>query len=94
MSDDWTFKELDPDLRQLVEDARSHPRRSSAPQDDAYWALRGCIGHWMDAYHVERERTLLYLARITAEVRCSLDCYVLTRLQALEAAGEEETLLR
>jgi hypothetical protein len=64
--------------------------RPDTPQDDAYWQLRGLMGQWMDAYQVPRDRALLYLARMHADLRSAEDCHVLARLQALEAAVEEE----
>jgi hypothetical protein len=66
--------------------------RGDAPQDDAFWDLRGRIGEWMTQHGMYGDmfyEVALYLSRIADEVRCAHDVYVLARLKELQEAQHE-----
>lgn len=64
--------------------------RGDAPQEDAFWDLRGRIWEWMTQHGLYGEashQVALYLTRIAAEVRWAHDVHVLYRLHQLEAGA-------
>jgi hypothetical protein len=62
--------------------------RGDAPQEDAFWDLRGRISAWITEHGFEHDlhQVALYLARIAAEVRWGHDTEVLSQLHTLAAA--------
>jgi hypothetical protein len=63
--------------------------RGDAPQEDAFWDLRGRIGEWSTQHGLYGEASYLvalYLTRIAAEWRVAHDVHVLYELHQLKEA--------
>jgi hypothetical protein len=64
--------------------------RGDAPQEDAFWDLRGRIWEWSTQhgmYGEESHQVAYWLSRIADEIRYAHDVHVLNRLHQLEAAA-------